>query len=174
MNNDWHSILYANPVVLVSTRNPDGVDNVSPYGMCMPVSFQPPLFVIGVSPNRQTYGYIKSNREFAINLLTPELKRACMKTAEAIPPSESEFDLANLTRVQAEEIDVALVGESPANMECRLHWMREAGDHYVVVGEIVALWVEENYWKDDMTQMRLSYDNLYHIGEKYFQRGGEV
>ena len=173
-DNDWHAALYANPVVLVSTKSPKGVDNVSPYGMCMPVSSNPPLFVIGVHPNRQTYGYIKKRKEFGINLLTPELKDACVQTAKGIPPEESEFDLAGLSRFQAEEIDVALVAESPVNFECRLHWMKKSGDHDVVVGEVVAVWVNEEFFDEDSTTMRLKFDNLYHVGAKYFSRGPEV
>ena len=171
---NWHAVLYANPVVLVSTRSPEGIDNVSPYGMCMPVSSKPPLFVIGVHPNRQTYGYIEKTGEFGINLLTPQMKAACVATAKGLPPEESEFDYAGLTRMPAGEIDVALVAESPANMECRLHWMKKAGDHDVVVGEVVALWVNEALYDDDTTLMRLNYDGLYHVGARYFGRGAEV
>jgi flavin reductase (DIM6/NTAB) family NADH-FMN oxidoreductase RutF len=170
----WSSVLYANPVVLVSTRSPSGVDNVSPYGMCMPISSKPPLMAIGVHPARDTYGYIKERKEFAINLLTPELKEACETTARGIPPEESEFDLAGLTRVQAQQIDVALVAESPANMECRLYWMKEAGDHDVVVGEVVAVWINEELFDEDTTTMRLKYDGLYHVGARYFRRGSLV
>lgn len=170
----WNSILYANPVVLVSTRSPSGVDNVSPYGMCMPISSNPPLFAIGVHPNRDTYAYIKDRGEFAINLLTPELKEACVQTAKGIPPEESEFDLAGLTRLNAHEIDVALVAESPANMECTLYWMKAAGDHDIVVGKLVAVWVESDMYDENTTTMRLKYDNLYHVGAKYFRRGSLV
>ena len=171
---DWNAVLYANPVVLVSTRSPQGVDNVAPYGMCMPISSRPPLFAIGVHPARQTYRYIEESGEFAINLLTPDLKEACVKTAKGIPPEESEFDLAGLSRVEASEISVALVAESPANMECRLHWMKQAGDHDIVVGELVAVWVNEEMYHEDTTTMRLKMDGLYHIGEKYFGRGRPV
>ena len=132
----WSEVIYGVPVVLVSTRSPAGVDNVSPYGMCMPISSNPPLYVIGVHPTRDTYGYIRDRKEFGINLLTPALKQACVETSKGIPPEESEFDLAGLTRFPAAEIDVALVEESPANLECRLHWMKSAGDHDVVVGEL--------------------------------------
>lgn len=168
---DWGSVLFANAVVLVSTKSPSGVDNVSPYGMCMPISGNPPLIAIGVHPKRDTYGYIKAHKEFAINLLTPELKEACELTAKGIPPEESEFDLAGLTRVKAEEIDVALVGESPANMECELYWMKAAGDHDIVVGQVVATWINSELYDEDTTTMRLNYDGLYHIGVKYFRRG---
>ena len=172
--NDWHSVLYANPVVLVSTRSPSGVDNVSPYGMCMPISSKPPLIAIGVHPSRDTYGYIKESGEFAINLLTPGLKEACELTAKGIPPDESEFDLAGITRLESQEIGVALVEESPANMECTLFWMKAAGDHDIVVGEVVAVWVNDEFYHEDSTTMRLKYDGLYHVGAKYFNRGNLV
>ena len=97
-----------------------------------------------------------------------------MKTAEGIPPDESEFNLAGLNRVEASEIKVALVAESPVNMECKLYWTKKAGDHDIVVGEIVAVWVNEDLYDEDTNKMRLNYDNLYHIGDKYFSRGREI
>ncbi len=168
---DWDSVLYANPVVLVSTKSPQGVDNVAPYGMCMPISSKPALIAIGVHPARQTYGYIQKTGEFAINTLTPALKEACVLTARGIPAEQSEFDLASLGRMQGAEIDVALVAESPTNMECKLFWMKQAGDHDIVVGEVVAAWVNEELYDQDTTKMRLAFDSLYHIGAKYFGRG---
>ncbi len=166
------SVMHAAPVVLVSTRSRDNVDNVSPYGMNMAISFSPPMFAIGVHPNRDTYRNIVDSGEFAVNMLTPELKNACIETARKIPPEESEFDLAGLTRRPAGEINVALVGESPACFECRLEWMKEAGDHSVVVGGVVASWVEEEMSDNDPVRMRLNYGNLYHIGPHYFTRSG--
>lgn len=169
--NTWSQVLFATPVVLVSTKSPKGVDNVSPYAMIMPISTNPPLITIGVHPTRDTYGYIKDNKEFAVSFLSPDMKKECIITSKSIPPEESEFDLAKLTRSKASKIDVALVGESPVNLECRLYWMKEAGDHDIVVGEIVAVWIDRNFYDDDPTKMRLNLDNLYHINDLYFKRG---
>lgn len=168
------TVLHATPVVLVSTRSPEGVDNVSPYGMNMPISGDPPLFAIGVHPDRDTFRYIRENGEFAVNILTPDLREACLITARGLPPEESEFDAAGLTRVPAGETDLALVGECPANFECRLHWMKRAGDHHVVVGRVVAAWVDEDHYSEDAVEMRMGFDNLYHIGSHYFRRGNPV
>ncbi len=171
---DWSQVLFATPVVLLSTKSPDGVDNVSPYGMIMPISSNPPLIAIGIHPSRDTYRYIKENKEFAINFLSPNLKRECLLTARSIPAEESEFDLAKLTRSKACMINVALVEESPVNLECKLHWMKKAGDHDIVIGEILSVWVDKKAYDENTTKMRLNLDNLYHINEHYFKRGAIV
>ena len=170
----WSDILFATPVVLVSTKSSQGVDNVSPYGMVMPISSDPSLTAIGVHPSRDTYRYIKENGEFAINFLSPTQKKECLLTARGIPPEESEFDLAGLIRAKASAINVCLVAESPVNLECRLYWMKEAGDHDIVVGRILASWVTEEYYDEDPSKMRLKLDNLYHINEHYFKRGDVI
>jgi flavin reductase (DIM6/NTAB) family NADH-FMN oxidoreductase RutF len=172
--NDWRTVLYANPVVLVSTRSPAGVDNVAPYGMCMPISMDPPMFAIGVKPTRHTCQYIKRRGEFGINFLGPALKQACVLSAEEISPELSEFDHAGLGRFPAAEIDVALVAESPANMECRLEWMHAAGDHDVMVGRIVAIWVDDAVLREDPVQTRLAMANFYRISDRYFRRGLQI
>jgi flavin reductase (DIM6/NTAB) family NADH-FMN oxidoreductase RutF len=174
IQNDWRRVLYANPVVLISTRSPHGIDNVAPYGMCMPISIEPPLFVVGVKPNRQTYSYIQQRQDFGVNFLTAELRDACRTAALTYPPDESEFDAARLTRQPAEEIDVALVKESPVNMECRLVWTKKAGDHDVVVGEIVATWIRQDLLNEDSLRMRMNVEGFYRIGDHYFRRGREI
>ena len=56
-------------------------------------------------------------------------------------------------------------------MECKLYWIKEAGDHDVVAGKIVNTWIDEKLYEEDKTKMRMNFDNLYHINDNYFNRG---
>jgi flavin reductase (DIM6/NTAB) family NADH-FMN oxidoreductase RutF len=44
------SALAPRPVVLVTTLSADGVLNVAPFSMVMPLSAEPPLLALGISP----------------------------------------------------------------------------------------------------------------------------
>jgi len=51
---EYIKIIPPPPVVLVSTLHGD-VKNVAPFGMNMPISFNPPLYAIGVGATKDTY-----------------------------------------------------------------------------------------------------------------------
>ena len=50
----------------------------------------------------------------------------------------------------------------------------EDGDHDIVVGEVVAVWIAAELHKAETTQTRFGVESLYHIGSHYFGRGEEV
>ena len=53
--------------------------------------------------------------------------------------SVSEFDEAGLTRAPAEAVQVARIGESPVNFECRLIRAIRVADNIVFLGRVVRL-----------------------------------
>lgn len=52
------------PVYLISTVSREGVYNIAPYGMVVPVSYKPLICCVGTSKNRDTYRNICEIKEF--------------------------------------------------------------------------------------------------------------
>ena len=162
------------PVVLLSTLFGE-VANVAPYGMVMPVSFEPPLMVFGIKEERDTYKNIRDTEEFVAAYPTPEMAEAVEKTAAALPREESEFAHAGLTAVKSRAVRPYSVGECPVNIECKLEWAKEAGDHYVVVGRAVSVTVSDELAAADLS--RLALRPLYHLrapGHQYAELGRAI
>ena len=162
------------PVVLLSTLYGE-VANVAPYGMVMPVSFDPPLMAFGIKEERDTFKNIQDNGEFVVAYPTPEMAEAVSKTAEALPRDKSEFAHARLTCQPSTVVAPYSVGQCPANIECTLEWTREAGDHYVVVGRAVAVTVSEELAAAGLSRAALR--PIYHLsapGHEYAELGKPI
>lgn len=124
------------PVVLLSTLYKD-IKNAAPYAWHMPISMDPPLLGVAIRESRDTFRNIMDTGEFVVCIPPPSLKDKVILTARALPRGQSEFELAGLTPLKSRTVRPFGIGECLANLECRLVWNKEAGDHQVVVGEVL-------------------------------------
>ena len=158
------------PVVFVSTLY-GSVKNLAPFGMNMPVSFDPPLYAVGVSKTRDTYKNIIETEEFVVAVPGPEMVNAINIAAEPFPREVSEFEKASLTPLKSAIVKPFRVKECQSNFECKLEWVKEAGDHYLVVGRVVAAWVGDEIYKEELS--RLMIDPVYHISSDKKEYAGK-
>lgn len=171
---EYMRIIPPPPVVLVSTLYGE-VKNVAPFGMNMPISSEPPLYAIGVRETRDTYSNILETEEFVVAVPGPDLVEQIAATAEALPRDVSEFERAGLTPAESTVVKAFGVRECQANFECRLEWVRQAGDHHIVVGRVVAANIDDRIYREDLS--RVVIDPVYHVGAKdgeYAQKGALV
>jgi flavin reductase (DIM6/NTAB) family NADH-FMN oxidoreductase RutF len=158
------------PVVLVSTLHGD-IKNVAPFGMIMPISSDPPLLVLGVSEKRDTFKNIQETGEFVVGVASPDLVQQIEIAAESFPRDVSEFEKAGLTPVNSRVVKPFRIGECQTNFECKLEWMHEAGDHYVVVGRIVAADVRDDVHR---TGTRADIRPVYYVVRHRYARQGST
>ena len=158
------------PVVLVSTIYKD-VKNVAPYGMNTPVSFNPPLYAIAASGKRDTCKNIIETKEFVVGVPGPELVKAINIAGESFPRDVSEFEKAGLTPVKSSVVKPSRIKECQSNFECKLEWVKEAGDHYLIVGKVVAAWIEDRLFTEELS--RLVIDPVYHVSSKTKEYAGK-
>ncbi len=139
------------PIAMVSTRSPDGVNNVAPMSYYLPITGDPML--VGVTMGlledgslKHTYLNAMASGDFVINV-TGEAFRDDIETVAMEAPSEvDEFELAGWTPVPATKVSSPAVGEALARLECVVHQVvdlgtpgRVFGEVHLVIGEVV--WV---------------------------------
>ena len=171
---NYMTIIPPPPVVLVSTLYGE-VKNVAPFGMNMPISSDPPLYAIGVRETRDTYSNILETEEFVVAVPGPGLIEQIAATAEALPRDISEFERAGLTPLKSEVVRPFGVKECQCNIECTLEWVRQAGDHHIVVGRVIAANINDRIYREELS--RLVLDPVYHVGARdgeYAKRGALV
>ncbi|UUZ60204.1 flavin reductase family protein [Nocardioides sp. B-3] len=95
------------PIGWLSSVSPDGVENPAPYSQWQNLTFDPPMVMF--SANQYPDGRRKDtvlNAEqtgwFVWNMATYELREAVNTSAMALPPEESEFDRAGITKRYAD------------------------------------------------------------------------
>ncbi len=160
---EYAKIIPPPPVVLVSTLHGD-VKNLAPFGMNMPISSDPPLYAIGVKATRDTYKNILETKEFVIAVPGPGLIEKINKTAEPFPREISEFEKAGLIPLESEMVKPFRVKECQANLECRVEWIKQAGDHYIIIGRVVAASIDDRIYGEVLSRRLIN--PVYHVGIK--------
>lgn len=142
------------PIGWLSSVSSDGVENLAPYSQWQNLTFDPPMVMF--SANQYPDGRRKDtvlNAEqtgwFVWNMATWDLREAVNISAMALPPHESEFDRAGVTKRYADLSTTPMVRESPVHFECRyLSTHRMTGNSAVGTIDIVFAAVERIHIDD--------------------------
>jgi flavin reductase (DIM6/NTAB) family NADH-FMN oxidoreductase RutF len=129
-------MLYPMRVCLITSRH-EGKDNVMAASWVFPLSMDPPLFGVSVSPKRHSHQMIKEGKVFGINLPGPDLQQAVTTCGTKSGRDTDKFHEAGLTK--EEGAHVPLIRECLASIECEVVSEIESGDHTVFVGKAVKI-----------------------------------
>jgi flavin reductase (DIM6/NTAB) family NADH-FMN oxidoreductase RutF len=97
-------------------------------------SFTPPLVMVGLRVDSDTYATVKKSRRFAVNVLGKDQKDLAQDFFKA---SSVEGTRINGHEYEDGKSGGALLKETPASFECKVTDIVERGDHAVVVGEVI-------------------------------------
>lgn len=158
------------PIAWVSTVSKEGVFNLAPFSFFTVVAAEP--MTICFSPMRHTNGSkkdtlinIEETGEFVVNIVSEPLAEAMNQTSAALAPEVDEFQVAGLTPVPSESVQVPRVGESLVAYECRLLRVVHVGEAKAGAGALVLGTVQRMYVADEvLDQGRIRTDVLQPIG----------
>ena len=135
------------PIVLI-TSNHEGVANVMTAAWSAPTSFDPPLINISVGITRFTHDLIVKSGEFAINILADDQMDLAVFCGNVSGRETNKFEEKNISTRSAKIIDVPLINDCVANIECKVKEKFLTGDHTVFAGESMT-------YDEDVTKMPL-------------------
>jgi len=166
------------PIYLISTIDEKGILNIAPYGMIMPISYNPLIISVGSDKDRDTYRNILQNKEFVLNVPSIELLKQVNRTADPIPSDEDEFLHANLTPLKSEVVVPPRIEECKAHFECKTIWIKEASENcknrVIITAEVVSLSLDEDIFMKDLCKQKGLMNPLYYEKHSYFALGGYV
>ena len=128
---------FATGVAIAAVRSPDGAPHGLTVNSFTSVSLNPPLILICIGDLCQILPYFGLSHFFSVNFLTPEQQP--LATAFAVR-TDNRFD--GIDWYQAPN-GSPLVPGALGWMECRLEQAIEAGDHTILIGEVVAAGARE-------------------------------
>jgi len=175
---DYSLCLIPAPVYLISTMDKYGILNIAPYGMVMPVSYNPLIISVGSAKNRDTYRNILETNEFVLNIPSIALLRKVNKTADPIPSNEDEFIHANLTPIKSLVVKPPRIEECKAHLECETIWIKEvsndAENRVIITAKVVALSLDEDIFIKNLCKQKGLMKPLFYVGKSYFTLGSYV
>jgi len=140
-------LLEPGPVVLVTAQF-RSQPNVMTAAWVVPLSLEPPRIGIAVHPARFTHELVTRSELFVVNLPTLRLLDAVHRCGIVSGRQVDKFAHAGLHPGDALEIDVPIIEECAAHIECGLADRLSLGDHDLFVGEVLAVWADDELFTD--------------------------
>ena len=103
----------------------------------------PPKTYVSIRPSRYSYGLIRENRQFVINLTTERLVRAADFCGVRSGRDLDKFAETGLAPQPSFTVDCPSVAQSPLSLECRVTDIIPMGSHDMFLADITAVSVEE-------------------------------
>lgn len=135
---DAQRLLEPGPLALLTSRFRSS-DNVMTAAWVMPVSLDPPRVAVAIHPGRLTHEYASKSEFFALNIPTAELLNQAHRCGTLSGRAGDKFVAAGLTPVDARALELPLVGECVAHIECGIVGRAAFGDHDLFIGEALAV-----------------------------------
>lgn len=135
---------YPEQVVLVITKNNSGRINAMAAGWVSIVSDEPAMFQVGIDDAAYTLELIRESKEFVIAYPSKEMVKEVLYFGTTHGHNEDKAKNSKLTFIPANKINGALLEDAVANFECKLVTEYRPGNCPLVVGEVVASYVNTN------------------------------
>lgn len=138
------------PIALVTTLSEDGQLNAAPFSAYNYLSTHPPIVGLGIANHsdfrsKDTSRNIRRTGEFVVNVVTEDLAEAMNIAAIDFPPEVNELEAAGLATAPSQRIRVPRIARAHAALECREHATVALGTTNIVLGRIVAIYVEDEF-----------------------------
>jgi flavin reductase (DIM6/NTAB) family NADH-FMN oxidoreductase RutF len=131
----FSELLHAMPLpVTVVTVGRGGVENALTVSWASPVSFDPPEIMIAVNIHHYSVDFLRSTKNFAVNVLRVGQQRLAAHFARQSMTGEDKLEAIPH---RAGETGAAILTDALAWFDCEVSALHEVGDHLLVVGTVV-------------------------------------
>ena len=157
------------PIALITSMDENGKLNAAPFSAYNYLCTDPPIVGIGVT-NRPTDVFvpkdtarnIRRTGEFVVNVVTEDIAEKMNICATDFPAGMSEVEMAGFTTVPSQKVKPPRIAEAHAALECREYTTMEIGRSRIILGRVVAIYVEDRYV--DPAGPYVKADELHSIG----------
>jgi len=119
--------------------------NGKPSGMIagwnMKCSMEPYLFAVSLWKKGYTHKLIKESKEFVIAVPNKKLQKAVEFFGSTHGNKVDKFKETGIETLKAKYIKSPLIKEATINFECRLKKEINSGDHIILIGKILAAYI---------------------------------
>jgi len=128
----------SNPVTIITTNDGNLKNGMTAVWMS-PISIEPPILCVSISPKRHTWDMLTCLEYFGVCQLAKGQEGIGMKFGTGSGRDADKFELLGMEPFMASH-DVPLVPGSLAGFVCRKTHQVEQGDHWALFGEVVEAW----------------------------------
>lgn len=137
------ALVVPRPIAWVSTVDRAGVGNLSPHSFFTVASARPPIVQFTSVGTKDTLRNVVATGEFVVNLVSRANLLEANASSARFDPEVDEAVSLDIAMEPSELVGPPRVAASPASLECRLHSTIALGESTVVLGDVVAVTVDE-------------------------------
>ncbi|MCR4325396.1 MAG: flavin reductase family protein [Patescibacteria group bacterium] len=168
-----HRVLSPRIAYVVTTVDEDGRVNAGVFSNLTSVSTDPERLVLGVYKPWDTIRNIEQTKEFVVNVPSKNLADKVWICGDKyagnpIPQGIDELQVAGLTEIPSTKVRPPRIAECPAHLECAVVWIKDVGDHCLVLADIVAASYSEGAFDAELMPNVLQTQPLFEIGRGMF------
>lgn len=149
------ALVVPRPIAWISTLSGDGIGNLAPHSFFSVACASPPIVSWTSVGHKDTLANVLATGEFVVNLATLPQLDLVNDSSAAFAPDDDEAVRLGIEMEPSDTVSPPRVTGSPASLECRLHSTTELGDSVLVLGDVVAITVDESVLVDGHPEMGL-------------------
>lgn len=132
----FYRLFYPRQSCFLTARD-DGKTNVTLVDWVMPVSVKPPMLAVSLNNKSFSLDLLAHSKEFCVGVLPGTFVEKAMVVGSTTGKLIDKIDEFSIALEKAGVVDAPLVKGALASVECRVMQILGAGDHSLVVGEVV-------------------------------------
>ncbi len=132
------------PVVLITSKNKEGKENVFTVGWIGTVCTKTPMLSISIRPERLSYEYIKETMEFTVNLPSIDMTKAVDYCGVRPGRKFDKIKEMNFAMRKGSNIDVSYIDECPISIECKVKNIIPLGTHDLFIADVVGSHIDKD------------------------------
>lgn len=167
------ALVVPRPIAWISSRSPQGIDNLAPHSFFQIVSTSPPIVMISSMGEKDTTRNIRESGEFVVCGTPARLINQVNLTGVEFPPDVSEFDELGLIREPSKLVAPPRVRDSPYALECTLVEVATRGNGVLVFGEVQLIAVATDVFVENRVN-NVKLDLVSRLGGNEWGHNGRV
>jgi flavin reductase (DIM6/NTAB) family NADH-FMN oxidoreductase RutF len=160
---------FPRPVLLLSTRDKAGHDNIITISWAGVACTKPPMVTVSLRKSRHSHAIISSTKEFVANIPTAKQMHIAEVCGTTSGKDTDKFASLGLDKHSASIVSAPLVADCPINLECQVRQILQLGSHDLFVAEVVKVHAHHGLLRDDGEINDEALDCLAWGSEEFFR-----
>lgn len=159
-----YQLLEPGPVIMVTTAD-RGKANIMTMSWHMMVDFEPPIVALVMSDRNYSFAALKKTKECVINIPTVELIEKVVGVGNTTGAQVDKFKKFGLSQEQASLVNVPMISECYAHLECKVIDTKMAAKYNIFIVEVLKAWI---------TPSKKRQRTIHHCGNGVFVVDGDI
>jgi flavin reductase (DIM6/NTAB) family NADH-FMN oxidoreductase RutF len=140
---------FPRPILLVSTRDAAGKDDIITVSWAGVASTKPPMVTVSLRKSRHSHAVISATKEFVVNIPTSKQVEAVELCGSKSGREIDKFAVTGFVKENASVVSAPLIVQCPINLECQVRHTLPLGSHDLFVAEVIKTHVHHSLIGED-------------------------